>query len=57
MSVNFLASKIFRKGLCKALIFKKKFKGCSRELDLMKKGLRQQFVDFLICRCHLENLT
>ncbi len=42
MNVSFLASKNFRKGLCKALIFNKKFIGCSREIDLMKKGLRHQ---------------
>ncbi len=42
MSVNFLASKNFFKGSCKVLIFKKKIRGCSREIDLMKKGLRRR---------------
>ncbi len=39
--VIFLTSKNSRKGLCNALIFNKKFEGCSLEIDLMKKGLRQ----------------
>lgn len=39
--VSFLTSKFSRKGLCKALIFNKKFEGCSLEIDLMKKGLRR----------------
>ncbi len=57
VSVSFLASKNFRKGLCKVLIFNKKLRGCSREIDLMKKGLRL-FCDSLnkLAKC-LEKLT
>lgn len=32
MSVNFLTSKNFFKGLCKVLIFKKKIRGCLEKL-------------------------
>ncbi len=57
MSVNFLASKNFFKGPCKALIFKKKIRGCSREIDLMKKGLRLGARPPTITNAPLEKLT